>query len=309
MCRSAPPPSLASNEPSISTPTPDVVPSRGSSRRRADHPRAQRLSPSAPSQPVQRREGGHVPHVVGQEDLFPQARRDLRDGPDVRPGLPPGGRPRELRQGHARRRRELLRARQLRRLAADRGGGPRQRPRPARVQTGRQDGPRFVRRHQLGGIPYRRDAGPTPGRRRGNRAASGRFREMLFRRLEEEAEADTDCECKPQCDAGYSIEDARSSTKGAPTFTVIAPTGAPFLVRARRRKQVGCSPEPFVLPEEDVCSEFFGRKTMRCVAGCALPRSRRRTPRRAALHPAPSACISRRPRRTQPPVRPQVRRR
>ena len=138
--------------------------------------RAQRLSPSAPSQPVQRREGGHVPHVVGQEDLFPQARRDLRDGPDVRPGLPPGGRPRELRHGHARWRRELLRARQLRRLAADRGGGPRQRPRPARVQTGRQDGPRFVRRHQLGGFPYRRDAGPTPGRWRGNRAASGQYR-------------------------------------------------------------------------------------------------------------------------------------
>ena len=29
MCRSAPPPSLAPDEPSISTPTPDVVPSRG----------------------------------------------------------------------------------------------------------------------------------------------------------------------------------------------------------------------------------------------------------------------------------------
>ena len=106
---------------------------------------------------------------------------------------------------------------------------------------------------------------------------------MLFRRLEEEAEADTDCECKPQCDAGYSIEDARSSTKGAPTFTVIAPTGAPFLFDGKT-KTVGAG----VLPG----SEFYGRKTMRCVAGCALPRSRRRTPRRAALHPAPSAHLT-----------------
>ena len=118
---------------------------------------------------------------------------------------------------------------------------------------------------------------------------------MFFRRLEEEAEADTDCECKPQCDAGYSIGDARSSTEELPTFTVIAPTGAPF---------------PFLLEAGPVpASDFYARGTMRCVAGCALPRSRRRTPRRAALHPAPSACISRRPRRTQPPVRPQVRRR
>ena len=44
MCRSAPPPSLAPDEPSISTPTPDVVPSRGSSRRRADHPRSTPLA-------------------------------------------------------------------------------------------------------------------------------------------------------------------------------------------------------------------------------------------------------------------------
>ena len=110
-----------------------------------------------------------------------------------------------------------------------------------------------------------------------------------------EAEADADCECKPQCDAGYSIGDARSSTEELPTFTVIAPTGAPF---------------PFLLEAGPVpASDFYARGTMRCVAGCALPRSRRRPPRRAALHPAPSACISRRPRRTQPPVRPQVRRR
>ena len=44
MCRSAPPPSLAPDEPSISTPTPDVVPSRGLSRRRADHPRSTPLA-------------------------------------------------------------------------------------------------------------------------------------------------------------------------------------------------------------------------------------------------------------------------
>ena len=44
MCRSAPPPSLAPDEPSISTPTPDVVPSRGSSRRRAHHPRSTPLA-------------------------------------------------------------------------------------------------------------------------------------------------------------------------------------------------------------------------------------------------------------------------
>ena len=46
MCRSAPPQSLAPDEPSISTPAPDVVPSRGSSRRRADHhPRSTPLAP------------------------------------------------------------------------------------------------------------------------------------------------------------------------------------------------------------------------------------------------------------------------
>lgn len=167
--------------------------------------RAQRLSPSAPSQPVQRR--GYTPlrreepgsahrgrrsgkifnHFspnkirlsMGRQEIFPQAWRDLRDGPDVRPGLPPGGRPRELRHGHARWRRELLRARQLRRLAADRGGGPRQRPRPARVQTGRQDGPRVVRRHQLGGIPYRCGGG---GGGRGLRVRAAVRRRLLHRR-------------------------------------------------------------------------------------------------------------------------------
>jgi len=139
--------------------------------------------------------------------------------------------------------------------------------------------------------------------------------EMLFRRLEEEAEADTDCECKPQCDAGYSIGDARSSTEDAPTFTVIAPTGTPFPVPGKTTTENKWVADPDLfggLTEEDVIvpgSEFYARETMRCVAGYALPRSRRRTPRRAALHPAPSACISRRPRRTQPPVRPQVRRR
>lgn len=130
-----------------------------------------------------------------------------------------------------------------------------------------------------------------------------------------EAEADADCECEPQCDAGYSIGDARSSTEDLPTFTVIPPTGASFSLEAGKteteKKWVA---KKGGLPAREVAkfmpdSNFYDRKTMRCVAGCALPRSRRRTPRRAALHPAPSACISRRPRRTQPPVRPQVRRR
>ena len=130
-----------------------------------------------------------------------------------------------------------------------------------------------------------------------------------------EAEADADCECEPQCDAGYSIGDARSSTEDAPTFTVIAPTGTPFPVPGKTTTENKWVADPDLfggLTEEDVIvpgSEFYARETMRCVAGYALPRSRRRTPRRAALHPAPSACISRRPRRTQPPVRPQVRRR
>ena len=130
-----------------------------------------------------------------------------------------------------------------------------------------------------------------------------------------EAEADADCECEPQCDAGYSIGDARSSTEDLPTFTVIPPTGASFSLEAGKteteKKWVA---KKGGLPAREVAkfmpdSNFYDRKTMRCVAGCALPRSRNRTPRRAALHPAPSACISRRPRRTQPPVRPQVRRR
>ena len=131
--------------------------------------------------------------------------------------------------------------------------------------------------------------------------------ENMLRRLEDEAEADTDCECKPQCDAGYSIGDARSSTNFAPAFTVIAPTGAPFpfLLEAGPGHLLEAGTFEAPVP----ASKFYDRGTMRCVAGCALPRSRRRTPRRAALHPAPSACISRRPRRTQPPVRPQVRRR
>ena len=139
--------------------------------------------------------------------------------------------------------------------------------------------------------------------------------EMLFRRLEEEAEADTDCECKPQCDAGYSIGDARSSTEDLPTFTVIPPTGASFSLEAGETvTEMKWVAKKGGLPAWEVAkfmpdSNFYDRGTMRCVAGCALPRSRRRTPRRAALHPAPSACISRRPRRTQPPVRPQVRRR
>ena len=51
MCRSAPPPSLAPDEPSISTPTPDVVPSWGSSRRRADHLALNASRPPPPRSP------------------------------------------------------------------------------------------------------------------------------------------------------------------------------------------------------------------------------------------------------------------
>jgi hypothetical protein len=88
-----------------------------------------------------------------------------------------------------------------------------------------------------------------------------------------EAEADADCECEPQCDAGYSIGDARSSTEDLPTFTVIPPTGASFSLEAGKteteKKWVA---KKGGLPAREVAkfmpaSEFYDRGTMRCVAG------------------------------------------